>query len=168
MALMTIVGVLGISQAFACKPLTDGIAPRTDNRSIVRTNMTPAQNSFDFDSRIYSKHDLVGRYASLATATFFDPVANRTQYATCVGIVTFDGRGRFTDREVHSYDGVIVRDEFVGTYTLNGDGRGTMHFVGENETYDYEFIVSNDAKDITFLVLLDLPGVVSNGTLKKQ
>jgi hypothetical protein len=82
--------------------------------------------------------------------------------------VTFDGRGHLTDKEVHSYDGTIVRDEFTGTYTVNADGTGKMHFVGESETYDYDFVISNEGKEITFLVMLEIPGIVSQGTLKKQ
>jgi hypothetical protein len=132
------------------------------------SKVQPEHALLDSDGKTWTKRDLSGRYASLATATFFDPSVNRTLNATCVGVVTFDGRGRFTDREVHSYDGVIVRDEFTGTYTVSADGHGTMHFVGESETFDYEFVISNDGKEITFLILLDIPGVVSNGTLKKQ
>jgi hypothetical protein len=43
-----------------------------------------------------------------------------------------------------------------------------MHFVGDSEEYDYEFVISNDVNEITFLVTLDVPGLVSYGTLKKQ
>ena len=43
-----------------------------------------------------------------------------------------------------------------------------MHFVGDSDEYDYEFVVANDSKEITFLVTLDVPGLVSYGTLKKQ
>jgi len=168
-AMILVVGTIGLSQAFACKPPTGNLPAQgrpSESQPTVRPE--PANISYEPEFTSYSKKDLVGRYASLATATFFDPGANRTLYATCVGVVTFDGRGHFTDREVHSYDGVIVRDEFTGTYTLSPDGRGTMHFVGDSETFDYEFVVSNDTKEITFLITLEIPGVVSNGTLKKQ
>jgi hypothetical protein len=162
LALMFVVGLMGISQAFACKQPGGELFARTVPTAIV------GQNVREDDSSGYKLRDLNGRYASLATATFFDPAKNRTLNATCVGVVTFDGRGHFTDKEVHSYDGVIVRDEFTGTYTIGSDGRGTMHFVGVNETFDYEFVVSNEVKEITFLITLDIPGVVSYGSLKKQ
>ena len=164
-ALMFVVGLLGISQAFACKMPGAELLSRSGAASKAASL---ADLLRDEDTRGYSVRDLSGRYASLATATFFDPTANRTLYATCVGVVTFDAHGHFTDKEVHSYDGVIVRDEFTGTYTIHSDGRGTMHFVGVNEEFDYEFVVSNELKEITFLITLDVPGVVSYGTLKKQ
>ena len=167
-ALSFVVGLLGISQAFACKMPADTPAARNASYSGSKMVTQSIIGAGDQDTKGYSKRDLVGRYASLATATIFDPVSNRTEYATCVGVVTFDGRGHFTDKEVHSYDGVIVRDEFVGTYTIGADGRGTMHFVGADEQYDYEFVVSNELKEITFLITLDVPGVVSYGALKKQ
>jgi len=165
---MVVIATVGISQAFACKPPVDNLIGPAQSKTVSHTAAIPVLDVSETEARIYSKRDLNGRYASLATATIFDPTSNRTTNATCVGVVTFDGRGHFTDKEVHSYDGFIVRDEFVGTYTINADGRGLMHFIGENETFDYEFVVSNDAKEITFLILLDIPGVVSNGTLKKQ
>jgi hypothetical protein len=161
--LMFVVGLMGISQAFACKlPGTDRLSRTVASNKVIKDFIS--DDSVDG----YKARDLNGRYASLATATFFDPMANRTLSATCVGVVTFDGRGHFTDKEVHSYDGVIVRDEFTGTYKINSDGRGTMHFAGENEEFDYEFVVSNELKEIIFLITLEIPGVVSNGTLKKQ
>ncbi|CAN5439740.1 hypothetical protein BH10ACI2_BH10ACI2_08070 [soil metagenome] len=168
-ALIFAIGLLGISQAYACKAPGLGIPAGMDSRSAAKPQIQPIiPAAFDTGLRIFTKKDLSGRYSSLATATFFDPTSNRTQFATCIGIVTFDGKGRFTDFEVHSYDGTIVRDSFVGTYTVKADGRGTMHFIGENEEYDYEFVMSNDVNEITFLITLEIPGVVSYGTLKKQ
>lgn len=168
-AVMFVIGLLGISQAFACQ------FPGGENLKNVPTQTLIPKNVVkdivfrdETDQRSFSKRDLNGRYASFAQATFFDPTQNRTTYATCVGVVTFDGRGRFTDREVHSYDGVIVRDEFTGTYTINADGTGVMHVVGENEAYDYDIVLSNEGKDVVFLVELPVPGLVSQGTLKKQ
>ena len=166
-AIMMIVGIIGISQAFACKFPGDNLSvPKRSVQTPRSSNPAPA--FIGDDQRTFGKRDLVGRYSSYAQATFFDPMANRTEYATCVGLVTFDGRGHFTDKEVHSYDGTIVRDEFTGTYTINPDGTGVMHYVGTEESYDQEFVVSNDGKEITFLIILDVPGVVSQGTLKKQ
>ncbi len=168
-ALAFVVGLLGISQTFACQfpganlknvASSPSLLPKEVSKEIIFRDET--------DQRLFSKRDLAGRYASFAQATFFDPAQNRTTYATCVGVVTFDGRGRFTDREVHSYDGTIVRDEFTGTYTVNPDGTGVMHVVGENESYDYDIVLSNEGKDVIFLVELPVPGLVSQGTLKKQ
>jgi hypothetical protein len=169
-ALMFVIGLLGISQAFACQ------FPGSENLKNVTASQTllPKEVFKDVifreetDQKSFSKRDLNGRYSSFAQATFFDPTQNRTTYATCVGVVTFDGRGRFTDREVHSYDGTIVRDQFIGTYRVNADGTGVMHFVGENESYDYDIVLSNEGKDVIFLVELPVPGLVSQGTLKKQ
>ncbi len=168
-AMIMVVGVVGLSQAFACMPPSNSLPARARTSVAEETpKLESSQAAYEPAFKSFDRRDLAGRYASTATATFFDPTANRTQYATCIGIVTFDGRGHFIDREVHSYDGVIVRDEFIGTYTLSSEGHGRMHFVGENETYDYEFVVSNDLKEITYLVMLEVPGLVSNGTLKKQ
>ncbi len=166
-ALVFVVGLLGISQVFACQFPGENLkkaAPDLLPKSMVKDIFFRDET----DQKSFSKRDLNGRYASFAQATFFDPVQNRTTYATCVGVVTFDGRGRFTDHEVHSYDGVIVRDDFTGTYTVNPDGTGVMHVVGENEAYDYDIVLSNEGKDVIFLVELPVPGLVSQGTLKKQ
>jgi hypothetical protein len=168
-ALVFVVGILGISQVFACQFPGENLKNMAASQ-----NFLPKESYKDIifreenDQRSFSKRDLSGRYSSFAQATFFDPSQNRTTYATCVGVVTFDGRGRFTDREVHSYDGVIVRDQFTGTYTVNADGTGVMHFVGVNESYDYDIVLSNEGKDVVFLVELPVPGLVSQGTLKKQ
>ena len=166
-ALIFVVGLLGISQAFACQ------FPSENLKIVESQNSLPKSVVKDIDFRDeseknFTRRDLVGRYSSFSQATFFDPMSNRILYATCVGVVTFDGRGRFTDHEVHSFDGVIVRDQFTGNYTVNPDGTGTMHFIGENETFDYDIVLSNEGKDVVFLVELPVPGLVSQGTLKKQ
>ena len=163
-----VVIVIGISQAYACRPPGDSSIAPGQSATAPRLADLSLNPPIDIESRPYSKRDLVGRYASFATVTIFDPTTNRTLNGTCIGVVTFDGRGHLTDKEVHSYDGTIVRDEFTGTYTLNADGTGKMHFVGESETYDYDFVISNEGKEITFLVMLEIPGIVSQGTLKKQ
>ena len=167
-AIMMFVGLIGISQAFACKSLAGGLQNLPQTAVLSQPASGGLSQSKDEDPKGPSLRDLTGRYVSYATATFFDQATNRTLYATCIGVVTFDGRGHFTDKEVHSYDGVIVRDEFTGRYTVNADGSGSMHYVGQNESYDQEIVLSNDAKDITFLILLDVPGLVSQGTMKKQ
>ena len=167
-AIMMVVGLMGITEAFACKSPATALAAYQASALVQKMPSVVLASFRDGDTRSFSRRDLVGRYSSYATATIFDPTANRTTSATCIGVVTFDGRGHFTDREVHSYDGVIVRDQFAGTYTVNPDGSGMMHYVGEAESYDQEIVLSNDGKDITFLILLDIPGIVSQGTMKKQ
>jgi hypothetical protein len=169
-AFVFVFGCLGVSQIFACQfPATESLKNGAASQVLLPRDISnDLIIRVESDQSSFSKRDLNGRYASFAQATFFDPSQNRTTYATCVGVVTFDGRGRFTDREVHSYDGVIVRDQFTGTYTVNADGSGVMHFVGENESYDYDIVLSNGGKDVIFLVELPVPGLVSQGTLKKQ
>ena len=167
-AIMMIVGLLGISQAFACKSPATGLASYQQLALVQKMPSIVPANFRDDGERTFTRRDLNGRYSSFAQATFYDMTTNRTSFATCIGVVIFDGRGHFTDREVHSYDGVIVRDQFTGAYTVNADGTGMMHYVGEAESYDQEIVLSNDGKDITFLVLLDIPGIVSQGTMKKQ
>jgi|SRR5437016_1746989 len=166
-----VVGVLGISQALACTFPGGNSAARSVSNTASKTNAQQPQITIlrdPVDQGFAKVDDLVGRYASVATATLFDPTSNRTLNATCVGVVIFDGRGHFTDKEVHSYDGFLVHDQFTGTYAINADGTGTMHFVGDSDEFDYEFVVANGFKEITFLVTLDVPGLVSYGTLKKQ
>ena len=166
---MMVVGLLGISQVFACKSPVAGMVSSQQLAMMQKTDMVLKNDSKgDEDTKGFSKRDLSGRYSSFAQATIFDAMSNRTTYATCIGVVTFDGRGHFTDKEVHSYDGFIVRDQFIGTYTVNSDGTGKMHYIGEEEVYDQEIVLSNEGKDITFLILLDIPGIVSQGTMKKQ
>ncbi|MBS1797900.1 MAG: hypothetical protein JSS81_29030 [Acidobacteria bacterium] len=165
--LLTVIGLFGIAEASACR------FPAENFKAAVAPSIVPPETYKDIvfrdegDQKLYNRSDLRGRYSSFSQATLYDPTLNRTSFATCVGVVTFDGRGRFTDREVHSYDGVIVRDQFTGTYTVNPDGTGTMHFNG-SESFDYDIVLSNEGKDVIFLVELPVPGLVSQGTLKKQ
>ena len=167
-AIMMFVGLVGISQAFACKSPVENLIPSPLKANAANSAAAVHSLAKDDDPKTFNFRDLVGRYSSYATAIFYDQTANRTSFATCIGVVTFDGRGHFADKEVHSYDGVIVRDEFTGTYKVNSDGTGSMHYVGQDESYDQEIVLSNDAKDITFLILLDVPGLVSQGTMHKQ
>ena len=166
-ALMFVIGLLGISQAFACQFPNENLKIVTSQNSLPK-DVVKNISLLDESEKGFTRRDLNGKYSSFAQATFYDPAQNRTTYATCVGVVTFDGRGRFTDREIHSYDGVIVRDQFTGNYTVNPDGTGTMHFIGENETFDYDIVLSNEGKDVVFLVELPVPGLVSQGNMKKQ
>ena len=168
-ALTFVVGLLSVSEAFACQfPGQNNLAGSKQTVTAPKGGSVITPSLADSSLKIFTKRDLVGRYSSKATATFFDPTQNRVAFATCVGLITFDGRGNLFDREVHSYDGFIVHDEFTGTYTMNPDGTGIMHFSNADESYDYSFVMSDDGREITFLILLDEPGVVSDGILKKQ
>jgi hypothetical protein len=161
-------GLLSVSQALACEfPGMSAGSAKTATAPSASRSVTQSLIP-DTSLKFFTRRDLVGRYASRSTATLFDPSTGRTQHATCVGVITFDGRGNIVDREVHSYDGFIVHDEFTGTYTMNSDGTGIMHLANEAESFDYSFVMSDDGKEVTFLVLLDVPGLVSDGVLKKQ
>ncbi len=116
-------------------------------------------------SRHFNNASLHGRYASLSTT--ITPGEDKTTYDACVGLVAFDGDGNFTDSETHSFNGEIVRKQYRGTYQINADGIGTMTYFDENgPTQPCPIVLSDGGKEVTFLV--NVPGVVATGTLKKQ
>lgn len=126
----------------------------------------PSDNSYEHArSRYFNNASLKGRYASLATA--ITPDAGKTSYTACVGLVTFDGFGNFTDQETHSFNGEIVRQEYRGTYHINPNGTGTMtYFDANGPTNPCPIVLSDGGKEVTFIVTQ--PGIVSTGVLKKQ
>lgn len=87
-ALMFIVGLLGISQAFACKFPGENLVNANQTKSVSKTEVQESADLSD-DANFYGKRSLSGRYSSFSQATFYDPTSNRTLYATCVGVVTF-------------------------------------------------------------------------------
>src|SRR2546421_8897416 len=150
LAIVIVIGGLGISQAFACKSPAQGLLAHkgilAKDRSV---DPDPDATGQSNSNRQYTSKDISGAYSSFATATLFD--GSRTEYATCVGLITFDGKGNFVDKEVHSYDGALVTDQFTGTYEIHPDGTGAMHYVGAGETYEISFVISNSGSKITFL-----------------
>ncbi|HNH81062.1 MAG TPA: hypothetical protein PL157_01615 [Acidobacteriota bacterium] len=114
--------------------------------------------------------DLIGRYAVLALENDTTP-DGAPYHAACVGMITFDGKGAFIDKETHSFNGQIVVAELTGTYTMNPDGTGVLTFHGTGPdgqplTFEEPFALSNGGKEITALVSIE--GVVSYATMKKQ
>jgi len=130
-----------------------------------------AQQNGIFDrarTQYFNNGSLNGRYASLSTAiTPGTPASNKTTYDACVGLVTFDGFGNFTDSETHSFNGEIERAQYKGTYQVNPDGTGTMTYFDENGPTDpCPIILSDGGREVTFIITT--PGIVATGVLKKQ
>src|SRR6185436_2748319 len=101
------VGGIAISQAFACKSPSQGLISQKSMflkaRAVQSRPVDPDPTPPTPAEPRYNLRDLNGNYSSFATATPFD--GSRTEYATCVGLIVFDGEGHFVDKEVHSYDG---------------------------------------------------------------
>ncbi len=109
---------------------------------------------------------LLGNYADQASATV---IPGGFSPAACTGIVTFDGAGKLTARESHSFNGFIVPvANYTGTYTLKADCSGTMTLtsVEQGFTTKQNFVVTEDNKEIPYVVQDE--GVVSFGTMKKM
>ncbi|MBI1762567.1 MAG: hypothetical protein HYR56_14130 [Acidobacteria bacterium] len=109
---------------------------------------------------------LQGNYADQASATV---IPGGLAPAACTGIVTFDGNGKLTARESHSFNGFIVPvANYIGTYTLKADCSGTMTLtsVEQGFTTKQNFVVTEDNKEIPYVVQDE--GVVSFGTMKKM
>lgn len=139
-----------------------------NNQTFTFVPPAQAQASSAFDRArqpIFNNGSLNGRYASQVTT--IKPRMNRTTYEACVGLVTFDGFGNFTDSETHSFNGEIVSAQYKGTYQVNPDGTGTMTYFDENgPTPPCPIVLSDGGKEVTFLI--SVPGVVATGVLKKQ
>jgi hypothetical protein len=129
------------------------------------------ENGFEFTrDKFYNAFDLRGRYANLSVENDLD-AKGAPNFAACVGLMTFDGFGHFTDSETHSFGGQIVREENHGTYEVNQDGTGVLHVTavgpdGNPFSFDEPFVISDGGRQVTYIVSID--GVVSYGTLKKQ
>lgn len=113
-----------------------------------------------------SLRSLKGRYLDAATATVlpggFAPAA-------CVGIVTFDGRGKLKATETHSFNGFIVPEaHYTGTYTINDDYSGIMTLKSVEQGFEFKqkFVLNPVTNEITYIVIED--GEVSTGTMKKM
>ena len=66
-----------------------------------------------------SLSSLKGSYALFGqgTITAFNP----PQQAADVGVLTYDGKGKFVGKDTTSLNGVAVEDEFTGTYTVDAN-----------------------------------------------
>ncbi len=113
-----------------------------------------------------SLRSLRGRYLDSATATVlpggFAPAA-------CVGIVTFDGRGKLRATETHSFNGFIVPEaHYTGTYTINDDYSGIMTLKSIEQGFEFKqkFVLNPLTNEITYIVIE--VGEVSTGTMKKM
>ena len=83
--------------------------------------------------------------------------------------MTFDGNGKLTARESHTFNGFIVPvANYTGTYTLKADCSGTMTLtsVEQGFTTKQNFVVTEDNKEILYVVQDE--GVVSFGAMKKM
>ena len=110
--------------------------------------------------------NLLGNYADQATASV---IPGGLAPAACTGIVTFDGNGKLTARESHTFNGFIVPvANYTGTYTLKADCSGTMTLtsVEQGFTTKQNFVVTEDNKEILYVVQDE--GVVSFGAMKKM
>lgn len=111
---------------------------------------------------------LIGRYADAASASV---IPGGFAPAVCAGVVTFDGRGKLTAEETHSFNGLIIQQQYKGTVTYNENCTGTMTLIAvggalEGLSTTQNFVITEENKEIIYTVTD--PGVVSSGTMKKM
>ena len=69
-----------------------------------------------------------------------------------VGITTYDGSGGFSLSATASFNGTIFKGgSGTGTYTVNSDCTGSQTFGSEPNTAHYDFVVTPDARQITYI-----------------
>jgi hypothetical protein len=115
---------------------------------------------------------LTGSYGFTATAPYAlsnpDPTA-------IVGVLTFDGAGNLTgnEREVSpdtSPNATAVRVQtvsFTGTYTLNGDGTGSLTIQTGGTVIPVSFVMTDSGSNLMFVPIGSI-NIVLTGTARKQ
>ncbi len=100
----------------------------------------------------------------------FGPVASDYAPVAVAGIITFDGKGQFHIVDTVNLQGNTFSRDFMGAYSVNPDGSGSMTFFsfgGTNKTRT--FYIANSGEEIKY-VETDNPdeGAVTSGTLVRQ
>lgn len=82
------------------------------------------------------------------------------------GLFSFDGAGNLSGFDTRSFGGDITRRQaFTGTYTLNSDCTGTIHYFSTIDT-NWDLFVSTDGIEGN-LIRYD-PGIIATRSFKKQ
>ena len=100
----------------------------------------------------------------------FGPVVSDYAPVAVAGIITFDGKGQFHIVDTVNIQGNTLSRDFIGAYSVNPDGSGSMTFFsfgGTNKTRT--FYIANSGEEIKY-VESDNPdeGAVTSGTLVRQ
>ena len=100
----------------------------------------------------------------------FGPVASDYAPVAVAGLVTFDGKGQFHIVDTVNLQGNSFHRDFMGTYSVNPDGSGSMTFFsfgGTNKTRT--LYIADSGKEIKYLETDDPDeGAVTSGTLVRQ
>jgi len=124
----------------------------------------------------YTNASLNGVYGYSSAGDILGPSngSNTTNSpAAFVGLWWFDGNGTFKFYDIGNVAGGInqrgtANDPIVGTYAVNPDGTGTIHWVtplsGLSHTRD--FVIVDAGKEIQFIVADDIS--TQRGVAKKQ
>jgi len=88
-----------------------------------------------------------------------------------VGLYTFDGAGGFAARAVFNFSGGAIFNAdwsvnplFTGTYTVNGDGTGTMTF----QEHRRNFVICAGGNELKYIGTDPDTGIVLAGSMVKQ
>jgi hypothetical protein len=85
--------------------------------------------------------------------------------SAAVGLFTADGDGNLSGSVTTSDDGVIIRGDFVGTYTLNADCTGTIDIPGGSFTQG-DFVI--DPKGEKLRLIVTNTGAVITGIAERM
>jgi hypothetical protein len=100
----------------------------------------------------------------------FGPVASDYAPVALAGLITFDGKGQFHIMDTGNLQGGTFHRDFMGTYSVNPDGSGSMTFFsfgGTNKTRT--FYIAASGEEIKYVETDDPDeGAVTSGTLVRQ
>ena len=100
----------------------------------------------------------------------FGPVASDYAPVAVAGLITFDGKGQFHIVDTVNLQGNSFHRDFMGTYSVNPDGSGSMTFFsfgGTNKTRT--FYIADSGEEIKYVETDDPDeGTVTSGTLVRQ
>ena len=96
------------------------------------------------------------------------PIDDRTHTPGAgIGLITFDGKGTWTERTTLSASGFLVRIPSSGTYVVNPDCTGTREVNDSgNPPTTFEFVIVDKGQEV--FELSTRPGDVAIGRLKKR
>jgi|SRR6266853_42452 len=100
----------------------------------------------------------------------FGPLASDYAPVAVAGLITFDGKGQFHIVDTVNLQGNSFHRDFMGTYSVNPDGSGSMMFFsfgGTNKTRT--FYIADSGEEIKYVETDDPDeGAVTSGTLVRQ
>jgi hypothetical protein len=133
----------------------------------------PRAQAFDLSSLNGNYADSYQALVPANSHQVLPPLSAYSPYYT-VALWTFDGAGGFTGRLVLNFGGgLIANTDFLqnitGTYTVDGNGTGTMNWtVGGGELARRHFVIGDGGNELKYISTGLTGGVQSTGTMVKQ